>query len=143
MGDIAVICDNGASCHITFSSTRMINNREAKTFMRTASGSRYPIEGYGDLPLTFRSSEGDVGLLLRGVAHVLRLSYHLFSLRAAADNGNQYKGTREGVTVKLTTGGKLFFPFVGRLDFLYAYRPNAFVDETANAKILPGLTPIT
>ena len=59
-----------------------------KTFMRTATGSRYPIDGYGDLSLTLRSSEGEVGLLLRGVAHVPRLSYHLFSLRAAADKGN-------------------------------------------------------
>ena len=88
MGDIAVTCDNRASCHMTFSSTGMINYREAKPFMGTSSDSRYPIEGYGDLPLTFRSSKGEVGLLLRDVAHVPRLSYHLFSLRAAADKGN-------------------------------------------------------
>ena len=43
--------------------------------------------------------------------------------------------------MRLTTGGKLFFPSVGRSNFLYAYRPNALVDETANATIAPGVTP--
>jgi len=120
MGDIAVICDNGASCHMTYSSTGMIKYHEAKTFMRTACGARYPIEGYGDLPLTFRSSEGGLGLLLRGVAHVPRLSYHLFSLRVAADNEHQYKGTREGVTVKLITGETIVFTSRVRSNFFYA-----------------------
>ena len=61
MGDLPVICDNGASCH---SFTGMINDREAYVIMRTANGKRYPIEGYGDLPVTFRSSSGEVPLLL-------------------------------------------------------------------------------
>ena len=42
-GDIAVICDNEASYHMTSSSTGMINYREAKSFMRTGSGSRYRV----------------------------------------------------------------------------------------------------
>ena len=53
MGDLPVICDNGASCHMSHSSTGMINYCEANATMRTASGKRYPIEGYGDLPLLF------------------------------------------------------------------------------------------
>ena len=93
------------------------------------------------VPLIFRSSEGEVGLVLRDVPHVPLLSYLLFSLLAAADERHQYKGTREGVTVKLNTGGKLFFPSIGRLNFLYAYRPNALVDQTANASIAPCVTP--
>ena len=72
--------------------------------MRKASGARYSIEGYGDLPLTFRSSEAEVGLLLRGVVNVPCLIYHLFSLRVAADNEHQYKGIRGSVRAKLTTG---------------------------------------
>ena len=40
-----------------------------------------------------------------------------------------------------TTGKKLFFPSVGRLIFLYAYRPKALVDETANATNAPGPMP--
>ena len=54
---------------------------------------KYPIEGYGDLPLTFRSGRGEVPRLLRDVAHVPCLSYHLFSLRVAADKGHKYTGT--------------------------------------------------
>ena len=119
----------------------MLNYRESNAYMRTASGSRYPVEGYGDLPLTFRSSSGNVPLLLRNVAHVPKLNYHLLSLRAVADNGHTYSGTKEGVTVFLSTGDTLFFPPVERLNFLYAYRPGMLFDETANATIAPGLSP--
>ena len=53
MGDRPVICEyRVASCHMSHSSTGMINYREAIVTMRMASGRRYPIEGYGDLPLT-------------------------------------------------------------------------------------------
>ena len=75
------------------------------------------------------------------MAHVPRLSYHFFSPGVAADKGHQYEGTREGVAVKLTTAVKTFFPLIGRLNFIYAYRPNVLVDETANATIAPGVTP--
>lgn len=108
---------------------------------RTASGTKCPIEGYGDLPLTFRSSDGMVRLLLCGVVHAPRLGYHLLSLRVAAYNGHQYRATEESIMVKFTTGGKLFFPSAGRLNFLYAYGPNALVDEIANATITPGPMP--
>ena len=110
VGDIPVICDNGASCHMSYSSTGMLNYRETNAFMRTASGKRFPIEGYGDLPLTFRCSKGELPVLLRNVAHVPSLSYHLFSLRAAADNGHTYTGTRKGVTLNISFGETLFFP---------------------------------
>ena len=141
VGDLTMICDSGASCHMSHSSTGMINYRESNAYMRTASGSRYPIEGYGDLPLTFRPSSGDVALLLRNVAHVPKPNYHLSSLRAVADNGHTYTGTKEGVTVFFSTGDTLFSPSVGRLNFLYAYRHGMLANETANATIAPGLSP--
>ena len=141
VGDLTVICDNGASCHMSHSATGMLNYRESNAYMRTASGSRYPIEGYGDLPLTFRSSSGNVPLLLRNVAQVPKLNYHLPSLRAVADNGHTYTGTKEGVTVFFFTADTLFFPSVGKLNFLYAYRPGMLFDETTNATIAPGLSP--
>ena len=143
VGDILVICDNGASCHMSYSSTGMINYPEAETFMKTASGTKYPIEGYGDLPLTFRSGRGQVPLLLRDVAYAVPcLSYHLFSLRVAADKGHKYTGTSDGAVADFITGEKPFFPSVGRLNFLYAYRPNALVGETANnATFAPGPMP--
>ena len=110
--------------------------------MRTASGKRYyPVEGYGDLPLTFRSSSGEVPLLLRDVAHVPSLSYHLLSLRVPAGNGLMYTRNKIGVTVKSKTTETLFFPSVGRLNFLYAYRPGALNDENASVVITPGPEP--
>ena len=110
-------------------------------FGNPVSGTKYPIEGYGDLPLTFRSGRGEVPLLLRDLAHVPCLSYHLFFLRVAADKGHKYTDTSDGVMVDFITGEKLFFSSVGRLNFLYAYRPNALVDQTANATIAPGPMP--
>ena len=101
--------------------------REAKTFTKIASASKYPIEGYGNLLLTFRSCREEVLLLLCDVALVTSLSYHVFSLNAAADRGNKYTGTTDGFMVDFITGEKLFFPSVGRLNFLYAYRPNALL----------------
>lgn len=60
MGDTGVICDNGAFCHMTYSSTGMINDQlpRSENVQRTDHDARCPIGGYGDLPLTFRSSEG-------------------------------------------------------------------------------------
>ena len=141
MRDLLVICDNGASCHMSHSSTGMINYREANATMRTASGKRYPIKGYGDPPLTFRSSSGEVPLLPCNVVHVPSLGYHLLSLRVAADNGHTYTGNKNGVTVKFKTGETLLFPSFGRLNFLYAYRPAALNDEKANVVIAPGPEP--
>ena len=109
--------------------------------MRTASGERYPIEDYGDLPLTFRSSSGDVPLLLIGITHIPTLSYHLLSLRVVADNGDNYTGNQDGVSVFFKTGETLFSPSFGRPNFLYDYSPGMLVDETANAVIAPGPTP--
>ena len=99
VGDLTVIYDSGASCHMSHSATEILNYRESNAYMWTASGSRYPIEGYGDLPLTFQSSSDDGPRLFRNVVHVPKLNYHLLSLRAVADNGHSYTATQEGVTV--------------------------------------------
>ena len=141
MGDLPVMNDNGASCHMSHSSTGMVDYREANATMRTASGKRYPIEGYGDLPLTFRSSSGEVPLLLCNVAQVPSLSYHLLSPRVAADNGHTYTRNKNGVTVKLNTGETIFFPSFERLNFLYAYRPGTLNEENASAVISHGPEP--
>ena len=141
VGDISVICGNGAPCHMSYSSTRLINYREAKTFMKTARGTKSTIESYADLPLTFRSGRGEVPLLFLDVAHLPCLSYHLFSLEVAAYKGHKYTGTSDGVMVDVITWEKLFFPSVGRLNFLYACLPNALLDEPANATTAPGPMP--
>ena len=118
-----------------------MNYHESNVYMRTGSGARYSIEGYADLPLPFRSSSGGISLLLRNVAHVPSINYHLLSLRAVADKGQTYTGNHEGVTVFFSTRDTIFFPSVGRLNFMYAYRPGILVDETVNATIAPVPTP--
>ena len=75
------------------------------------------------------------------LAHAPSLKYHLLSLRAVADKGHTYTGNHEGATVFFSTGETLFFSSVGKLNFLYAYRPGMLVDETASATIAPGPTP--
>ena len=135
-----VICDSGASCHMSYASSEMMNYRESSAYMRTASGARYPIEGYGDLPLTFRSSSLNVPMWLRNVAHVRCLDYHLLSLRVVAGKGHTYTENLEGVAVFFSTGDTLFLPFVGRFNFLYAYCPGMLADETTNATMMPEPT---
>ena len=91
-GDVPVICDSGASYHMSVLSTGMFNYRESNATMRTASGEKCSIEGYGDLSLTLRSSSGGIPLLLKNVSHVPRLSYHMLSLRAVAERGHTFFG---------------------------------------------------
>lgn len=52
LGDIMVICDSGALCHMYHSSNGMLNYHDSKATRRMANGARCLIEGYGDLPLT-------------------------------------------------------------------------------------------
>ena len=92
------------------------------------------------LSLNFRSSSGDVPLFLLHVAHIPSLNYDLLSLRAVTETVHTYTGNPEGVTVFFSTGDAPFSPNVGRLNFLYAYRPGILIDETANATIAPGPT---
>ena len=96
--DLPVVCDNGVSCHISHSSTAMVIYSEVNATMRTASGKRYTFEGCGDLPLTVRFCSGNVPVLLRDVAHVPSLSYHLVPLGVVADNEHTYFGIE---TVKM------------------------------------------
>ena len=109
--------------------------------MRAANGEKCPIESYGDLSLTSRSSSGVVSVLLRNVPHVPSLRYHRLSLRAIAEHGHTFLGDHEGITSHLSSGEILFLPSIGRLNVLYAYRPGTPVDEHANAVIPP--TPTT
>lgn len=81
VGYIPAIFDNVAPCHMSCLSTGIFNYRESNGTMRTASGERYPIEGYGDLPLTFSFNSGEVPLLL---------NYQVSNLRAIADNDHAF-----------------------------------------------------
>ena len=54
--DLTVICDSGASCHMSHTATGIINYRVSNTYMRTASGARYPIEGVVVKAIRLRSA---------------------------------------------------------------------------------------
>ena len=90
------------------SSIDKINYGGANATMRTTSGEGYPIKRYGAPLLTFRSSNDEVPLFLRGVAHIPILGNLFFSLRVAADNGHTYSGNKCGVTVKPKARETLF-----------------------------------
>ena len=143
VGDLTVICDSETSCHMSHSATGIINYCESNACMWTASGTRYPIEGYGDLPLTFRSSSGNVPLLLGNVAHVSRLNYRLLSLRAVADNGHAYSGTHEGVTVFFSTGDTLFSRLLEDLTSCTHIAPTSLLTRPSMQLLCLGLRPAT
>ena len=65
--------------YVLFIRTRVVNDREVKTFMKTASGAKYPIKSYGDLPLIFRYGRDEVPPLLLDVCIYL-VSATTFSL---------------------------------------------------------------
>ena len=79
----------------------MMKYREASSTMLTASGKRYLIEVVTVISsLPFRSSSGEVPLLLCDVAHVPSLSDQLRVLRVTVDNRHTHTGNNDGVTVK-------------------------------------------
>ena len=41
LGDLTVVCDSRASCHMSYSSTGLMNYRESNAYMQTVSGARY------------------------------------------------------------------------------------------------------
>ena len=78
------IFDSGSSGHVTPNASQMQNFRSCNRFLRVACGKLLPIEGFGDLALNFRSSQGVVRVMLKNVAYVPLLSYHLLSLPSLA-----------------------------------------------------------
>ena len=74
--------------------------------------------------------------------HVPSLSYRLFSLKIAADDGRTYTGKPDGVTEKFRTGETLFLRSEERLNFLYVCRPSVLFDDRPNNAVnAPGPEP--
>ena len=63
-----------------------------------------PIEGIGNLPMSFWSGEDWVQVVMPNVAHVPLLGYNLMSLKSMADRGHKYVGEKKGVTLHLKKG---------------------------------------
>ena len=80
-------------------------------------------------------------VLLKDVAHVPGLRYHLFSLPTLIKNGHAFDGSPTGVSVRLEYLHSIVFPLSGTLFSLYGYRVDSSSRETACAVLAPGQPP--
>ena len=126
--------------HMTAYIDRMFDLKPCKGKMITATGDMFDIEGYGSLHLNIRTNGIIHQARLTRVAYVPKISYHLFSLRAAADAGHRYEGTSRGVTVFCKEGGEIIFPPDGQLNDVYASRLSP--PHYANAVTAPENMPV-
>ena len=79
---------------MTPSADRMANYREGGGVVRFADGRAMPIEGIGNLPMSFWSGKDWVQVVLPNVAHAPLLGYNLISLKRMADRGHKYVGEK-------------------------------------------------
>ena len=100
-----------------------------------------PIEGIGNLPMSFWSGKDWVQVVLPNVAHVPLLGYNLLSLKRMADRGHKYVCEKNGVTLHLKNGNTLFCPSVRKLNYLYGFRRPLDSSSFALATIAPGKIP--
>lgn len=100
-------------------------------------GSTCSIEGCGDLQF----GNGWVTVMLRNIAHVGDLRYHLSSLTALIGEGHTFEEGPEGlkgVLVELKSTQTLLLPLVGSLHILYGFRPHSRGEDNASTVIAPG-----
>ena len=75
-----------------------------------------PIEGIGNLTMSFWSGKDWVKVIIPNVAHVPLLVYNLLSLKMKADRGHN----KRGLTLHLKNGKTLLGPSVGKPNCLSA-----------------------
>lgn len=63
------VLDTGASDHMSPNARSMVTYREADKTVRAADGSTRKIEGYRDVPLSYRPGDAEMTICLTGVAH--------------------------------------------------------------------------
>ena len=97
------VADSGCSQFLTPSTDHMVNYREDGCIVRTADGRAMPIEGIGNLPMSFWSGKDWVQVVLPNVAHLPLLGYNLLSLKRMVDRGHKYVGEKKGVALHLKT----------------------------------------
>ena len=95
---------------MTPSADYTVNYREGGGVVRIAHGRVMPIEGIGNLPMSFWSGKDWMQVILPNVAHVPRLEYNLLSLNRMADRGHEYVGEEKRVTLHLKNRNTLFGP---------------------------------
>ena len=97
-----------------------------------------PMEGIGNLPISFWSGKGWVQIILPNVAHVPLLGYNLLSLKRMADRGHKYVGEKKGVALCLKNAKTLFGPSVEELNYLSGFQRPRDSSSFALATIAPG-----
>ena len=107
---------------MTPSADYMINYREGGGIVGIADGRAMPIEGIGNLSMSFWSCKDWVQVVLPNVAHISLLGYNLLSLRRMADRGHKYVGEKKGVALHLKNGKTMFGSSVGKLSYFSGFR---------------------
>ena len=100
-----------------------------------------PIEGIGNLPMSFWSGKDWVQVVLPNVAHVSLLGYNLLSLKRMVDRGHKFVGEKKRLTLHLKNGKTLFGPSVGTLNYFAGFRRPLDSSSFALATIAPGKIP--
>ena len=107
------VAGSGCSQFMTLSGDYMVNYCEGGGVVRIADDRAMPIEGIGNLPMSFWSGKDWVQVILPNVAHVPLLGYNLPSLKRMVDRGyKKYIGKKKGVTLHLKNAKTLFGPSV-------------------------------
>ena len=114
----------------------MTNYHECNGVVRVANGVALPIEGVGDILISFQSDFGETDLQLLNVAFVSLLSHNLLSLKQFTRRaGHTCRGHGDGVTLFCKSGRWFFAPSAGKLDRMRGYRARS---DSACATIVTG-----
>ena len=100
-----------------------------------------PIEGIGNLPMSFWSGKDRVQVVLQNVAHVPLLGYNLLSLKKMADRGHKHVGEKKVVALHLKNGKTLFGPSVGKHNYFCGFRRPLDSSRFGLTTIAPGKIP--
>ena len=119
----------------------MVNYCEGGGVVRIADGRAMPIEGIGNLPMSFWSGKDWVQVVLPNVTHVPLMGYNLLSLKKMADRRHKYVGKIKGVALHLKNGKTLFGPSVGELNHFSGFRRPLDSSSFGLATTAPGNIP--
>ena len=135
------VADSRCSQFMTLSADHVVNYREGGGVLRIADGHAMPIDGIGNLPMSFWSGKDWVQVVLPNIAHVLLLGYNLLSWKRMADRGHKYVGEKKEGTLHLKNGKTLFGPSVAKLNYFSGFRRPLDSSSFALATIAPRKTP--
>ena len=95
------VADSGCSQFMTHSADYMVNCHEDRGVVRIADGRAMPIEGIGNLRMSFWSGKDWVQIVRPNVTPALLLGYNLLSFKRMADRGHKNVGEKKGVALHL------------------------------------------